>query len=460
MMASESVAGSFRDPSGFLFRRDGVLYRQVNATYRSAYDTLMGSGLYDALVKAELLVPHEEVDVPPADPTSAYKIIRPEPIPFVSYPYEWCFGQLKDAALATLKIQESALQHDMSLKDASAYNIQFRGGRGPVLIDTLSFEPLREGAPWVAYRQFCQHFLAPLALMARVDVRMGSLLRVHMDGVPLDLASRLLPWGTRYRPGLAAHLHLHARSLRRHADAAVETQGRSMSRFRLKALFDSLRRTVERLTWNPDGTEWSDYYDETNYSRAGAEDKRRTVESYLDRLNPGTVWDLGGNIGRYSRLASSRGAYTVCVDGDLAAVEKAYQEASQPPDAMLLPLVNDLSNPSPGLGWAHTERQSLAERGPADLVMALALVHHLAIGNNVPLGRLADAFADLGRHLIVEFVPKEDDKVQGMLRNREDVFPTYTLDGFRQAFTGPFEVLDEHPIAGSARTLLLMQRRP
>ncbi len=192
----EPVAASFRDPSGFLFSRNGALYRQINRVYADDYDHLISSGLYDQLVKSGLLIPHREVSEKPVYPELAVKVIQPELVPFISYPYEWSFSQLKDAALATLAIQKRSIKAGMSLKDASAYNIQFINGK-PTLIDTLSFEIYKEGKPWDAYRQFCQHFLAPLALMARVDVRLGQLLRVFIDGIPLDLASRLLPASTR-----------------------------------------------------------------------------------------------------------------------------------------------------------------------------------------------------------------------------------------------------------------------
>src|SRR6185436_4959816 len=186
------LSASFRDPSGFLFSRGGILYRQVNRAYQKEYARLMESGLYEKLVKAGLLIPHVEVDQPPAVEVDALKVIQPDRVPFISYPYEWSFGQLKSAALATLSIQKRALKMGMSLKDASAYNIQFVHGKA-TLIDTLSFEVYEEGEPWVAYRQFCQHFLAPLALMALKDVRLNQLLRVYIDGVPLDLVSELLP---------------------------------------------------------------------------------------------------------------------------------------------------------------------------------------------------------------------------------------------------------------------------
>ena len=202
---------SFRDPSGFVFRRGGVLYRQVNPPYREDYDHLMSSGLYEALASDGLLVAHvERPSVPPHEP-GAYRILQPDPVPFLSYPYEWCFGALKAAALLTLEIQRRALAHEMVLKDASAYNVQFMGSR-PLFIDTLSFARYQPGRPWVAYRQFCEHFLAPLLLISRVDPRLGRMQAVHLDGIPLDLASRLLPGRTWLRLSPLLHVHLHARA--------------------------------------------------------------------------------------------------------------------------------------------------------------------------------------------------------------------------------------------------------
>jgi ribosomal protein L11 methylase PrmA len=451
------IPASFRDPSGFLFRRDGKLLRQVNLCYREHYERLMTSGLYDGLVAAGLLIPHAESEAAPAEAGLAYKVLQPEPIPFISHPYEWCFSQLKDAALTTLRLQKLALERGLSLKDASAYNIQFHRGK-PVLIDTLSFESYREGQPWVAYRQFCQHFLAPLALMARVDVRLGQLLRIHLDGLPLDLASRLLPWRTRLTPGLQLHLHLHARSQARYAGQAAAPTG-GMSRLGLLGLIDSLESTVRRLIWRPHGTEWADYYSDTSYSEAGLREKQRIVSEFVARADPRTAWDLGANTGRFSRIASSHGALTLAFDLDPAAVERNYLACREAGEENLLPLVLDLTNPSPGVGWRNRERASLLARGPVDLVLALALVHHLAVSNHLPLPAIASFLADLGPHLIIEFVPKDDPQVQRLLATRDDIFSDYTQAAFETTFAAHFDLLSSAPVPDSPRVIYLMKRR-
>lgn len=461
MQESGRLAASFRDPSGFVYRdAQGTLLRQVNAVYGPHYDQLLESGLYAHLVKEGLLVPHEEVALDRALTTEAVKVLAPEALPFISYPYEWCFGQLRDAALLTLQIQLIALEHGMSLKDASAYNIQFRGARS-IFIDTLSFEPHVEGKPWVAYGQFCRHFLAPLALMHYGEPGVARLLRGYIDGIPLPLAARALPWRSKLKPGLLLHLHLLARAERAQLgkkDSSSAAATAKVSRQGLLGILDNLKSTIRGLGARSDKTTWGDYYDHTNYSEAGAKAKETLVRDYLARVSLGTVWDLGANTGVYSALAAEAGAATVAMDLDYGAVEALYQREKSSPRGVL-PLVMDLSNPSPALGWAHEERASLLQRGPADCAMALALIHHLCIGNNVPLGQAAAFFALTCRHLIVEFVPKEDSMVVRMLSSREDVFPDYDQAHFEAAFGAYFTVLAQSPVEDTRRTLYLMRAR-
>ena len=454
---SQQLAASFRDPSGFLFSRDGVLYRQVNRRYEKEYARFMESGLYDRLVKAGLLVPHVEAEQDSATP-EAYKIIQPEHVPFISYPYEWSFGQLKDAALATLSIQRRALKVDMSLKDASAYNIQFMRGKA-TLIDTLSFEMYKEGQPWVAYRQFCQHFLAPLALMAVRDVRLNQLLRVYIDGVPLDLASGLLPASTRFNFGLLTHIHLHATAQRRYSGAEVKSRAATMSRQAMTGLIDSLDSAIRKLEWKPGGTEWGNYYDITNYSDAAFEHKKELVREWSARVKPSLVWDLGANNGVFSRVAGESNAFVVSSDIDPTAVEQNYRQVKRDKAENLLPLLIDLTNPSPSIGWSNEERDSFGGRGPADMVLALALIHHLAISNNVPLLQVADFFASVGKWLVIEFVPKSDSQVQKLLVSREDIFPNYTREGFEAAFQQRFKIVEAINVRESERVLYLMTPR-
>ena len=456
----EVVRGSFRDPSGFVYIADGVLYRQVNRVFAEEFDSCVASGLYDDLAAAGLLVPHRAVGVERAPLPDAHAVIQPAPIDFVSYPYEWAFGELKDAALLTLDVQERALARGFVLRDASAYNVQFRDAR-PILIDTLSFARYREGEPWTAYKQFCEHFLVPLALMSFRDVRCGRLLREYLDGIPIDLGSRLLPAWTWARAGILLHVHLHARATKRYESASVAavTGNRELSKTGLLRFVASLRETVAKLDWRPAGTQWADYARDHNYSEDGLAAKRQLVQGYLAAVRPRVVWDLGGNTGAFSRAAREVAPSVVCFDFDPAAVELNYRQVRERGETGLLPLQLDLMSPSPATGWANDERLSLEARGPADAVLALALVHHLAIANNVPLPRVAELFARLGRTLVIEFVPKSDSQVERLLRNRPDIFPEYSEEGFERAFERHYEIVTKTRIGDSQRSLYLMRRR-
>jgi ribosomal protein L11 methylase PrmA len=459
--SKEQHPASFRDPSGFMYSQDGILFRQVNLDYREHYDRLTGSGLAGELVKAGLMIPFAEVNVPPALPESCYRILQPEKVDFISYPYEWSFSQLKDAALTTLKIQKLAFEHGLTLKDSSAYNIQFQSGH-PILIDTLSFEVNREGEPWVAYRQFCQHFLAPLALMAGKDIRLSQLLRVFIDGIPLDLTSQLLPGISRLNFGLLTHLHLHAGAQKRYAAKPLPgtTTGQKMNRVSFLGLIDHLESTVRGLRWTATGTEWGDYYHSSqNYSNEAIAQKKLLIGTYLDRIKPRTAWDFGANTGFYSRVASERGIHTVAFDIDPSAVEQNYLAVKAGGEEHLLPLLLDLTNPSPSQGWAEEERDGLVQRSPVNVVMALALIHHLAIANNVPLPALASFFSHLSQYLLIEFVPKSDSQVQRLLASRKDIFPDYTVEGFEAAFGEVYTLLGCENIVDSSRILYLMERK-
>ncbi len=452
--------GSYRDPAGFVFRRDGVVYRQVDPSFSAEWDAYLSSGLYERLAGEGLVVGHEEVPLDLAAQSPAHAVIRPVPLELVSYPYEWSFSQLQDAALLTLRAQALAAEVGMGLRDASAYNVQFHHGR-PLLIDSLSFERAQPDRPWMPYRQFCEHFLAPLALMAKVDIRLGRLLRDNLEGVPLDLAARLLPGRTRLSLSLGPHVHLHARAQRRHAaDNAQGGSEATMSAARLATLIESLRDTVAGLSWEPSGTAWADYADNTSYDDGATAAKAGAVRTMLEAVGGERAWDLGANTGRYSAIAAEAGYRVVALDLDPAAVERGYRTLREAGDTRIMPLLADITDPSPPLGWGSAERLGLLERiaADADVILALALVHHLAIGSNVPLPMIATLFARLAPQAIVEFVPKEDPMSQRLLASRRDVFADYTLEGFRRAFGRRFEIVMEVPIEGTTRTLFHLRR--
>ena len=460
MKTSETRDGaSFRDPSGTVFSSDGILYRQVNSSYLNQYLKMNESGLLRALLEKGWLIPHIETDQKcPFE--NGFCVIRPERIPLISYPYEWSFSALRDAAVLTLRIHLAALDYGMILKDASAYNVQFMNGK-PVFIDTLSFDFYEEGTPWIAYGQFCRHFLAPLLLMAHADVRLNRLMSNFIDGIPLDLADRIL----KGRGGFFGkqHVHWHAASIARYADTSDRIGEKrpiktlSLPKSRQRALVESMILGLQKLRFPGQDTEWADYSTLTSYTDSGADSKRSIVTGFLDQVRPSSVWDLGANDGAYSVLAAKAGAQTVAFDADPVAVERCYRSIRDQ-GIPLLPLLMDLTNPSANIGFAGRERSSMAERGRPDCIMMLAVIHHMAISNNVPFELLALWLSEMSDHLIIEFVPKSDPQVQRLLLSREDIFDRYTQENFESVFSRYMKLRAKKPVSGSERTLYLYEK--
>lgn len=449
---------SFRDPSGFVFKHNNTIYRQINEVYKSDYEALMESGLYNDLTYNGLLISHKEVELEIPKTDNYYKTICPEQIDFISYPYEWCFSQLKDAALLTLTIQKIALKYNISLKDASGYNIQFKDGK-PVFIDTLSFEQYKEGKPWVAYGQFCRHFLAPLALMSYTDINLNKLLVTNIDGIPLELCKKLLPMKASFNLLIFIHLILHASALKKH-ESDTKLKPVKISKKEMETLIDTLITCVNGLKFPSVDTEWKDYYNNTNYTDDAFIQKENIIKNFIQRISPQTVCDLGANRGDFSRcITKDTSIKCLSFDIDPAAIEKNYLTVKKNNEAQILPLITDLTNPSPAIGFANDERHNFQARFETDAVLALALIHHLSISNNLPFENTAGFFKSLGKYLIIEFVPKKDSKVQILLSSREDIFYNYTQENFEKAFQKYYDILDKVDIPNSERTLYLMRRK-
>ena len=456
MKSNFYVASSFRDPSGSLFFDNGILLRRVNNLYKNNYELLMNSDLYKILVQKKLLISHKEI-VFKKKGKEVYKLIQPQFIPFISYPYEWCFSQLKDAALLTLKIQKISLKYGMTLKDSNAWNIQFFRGKA-IFIDTLSFEKYKEGSPWIAYKQFCQHFLAPLLLMAKKNTQLNQISKIFLDGIPLSLTSSLLPKRTYLNFSILSHIHLHAQSQKYFGKKSFDFKRSIFNLNSMLGLINNLESLIYNLKLSRQDTEWVNYYSNTNYSSTAFKHKKMIVSEFLKIAKPKKcVWDLGANEGVFSRLASEQRINTISFDIDLLAVEKNYLKAKLDSDKYLLPLIIDLTNPSPAIGWENNERYSLIERGPADCVLALALIHHLAISNNLPFVKIAEFFRKICQWLIIEFVPKNDSNVKILLSSREDIFSDYLQENFETEFSKYFKIINRKNIINSKRVMYLMK---
>ncbi len=459
-MTSNKLGSSYRDPSGFIFNTDGEIYRQIHHSYKNNYDFLMQSGLYNHLVSSGDLIPHTETDL--ALEAGVYKIIKPKLVPFISYPYEWCFSQLKAAALLTLKIQKTALQFGMTLKDATAFNIQFIGS-SPILIDTLSFEKYSQGKPWVAYKQFCEHFLAPLALYAFTDERLNKLSLANINGIPLDLATKLLPFSAKIKPAIFLHIIMHAKSQHKHGASTLQSkQKTTFSMTSFQGLLDSLETCIKNLSWKNNPSVWGDYYNQEtchSYNQVALLSKKNLVSKFLEVAKTTTLWDIGANAGVFSRLAAEKGISVISMDFEADVIEQSYLVNKKEGIINILSLVIDLINPSPAIGWHNQERDSIFNRPHPDTVLALALVHHLALTNNLPLLMIAKFFSDLSEKLIIEFVPKEDKQTQTLLQNREDIFLLYTEKDFELEFSKFFNIIEKEIIPDSKRSLYLMIKK-
>jgi len=405
------------------------------------------------LIGASLLLPYSAVKGKfniPGHP----RVLLPEQLEFVSYPFEWSFSQLKDAALATLEIQAIAMEHGMSLKDATPFNMQLWKGR-PCLIDSLSLEIQAEGSPWKAYRQFCETFLAPLLWASRVDAEVLSAQSAFLEGIPLGLASRLLPW-TNWTALFHVHLHGRASGYSNHWE--LNESRISVSKKSVLAVVESLRSGIGSLSLRRGKSEWSGYYESCNYSEQAFESKKAIIEGWRDRIQPQSAWDLGANTGEFSRLLGRRGASVLSVDIDPICVDALYRSRRNEEKSCIHAIRADLANPPPGVGWNNAERPSLFDRGGRrDVVLALALVHHLCLGKNISWEQLARLFQRLGRWVMVEFVPKEDPRSKRLLRTRTDLFPFYSEHEFLQAMGRFFAVRDSRPVKGTGRTLHLLE---
>ncbi len=442
---------SFRDPSGYIYYQDDKVYRKINACYLNTFNKFNSSKLCKLLIKQRWLIKHKIVKQ-----NKDSCVLNVQRIPFISYPYEWCFDELKDAALLTLKIEKLALENNYTLKDASAYNIQFIGSN-PIFIDTLSFIEYKEGMPWNGYGQFCRHFLAPLLLMKYVDNNLNCLLKDYIDGIPLDIASNIL----QKKGGLIAreHIKLHSKLINKNSNNDISKV--YISKKSILNIINMLIRQIYNLNKSKSKTTWEDYYNDNNYSLVAFKAKKQLVDEYLEfiKLNKDDlVFDIGANDGTFSKLALKNNCYVVACDIDHNSTNNNYC-VHRETNSNMLPVLLDFNNPSPSLGFNFMERQSFKDRVNAKCILALALMHHICISNNVPFDYFFKSVSEMGKYLIVEFIPKEDSKVIELLKNREDIFKSYNVNSFELCAKKYFDIIKKDSIKDSDRVLYLMEKK-
>lgn len=450
MKNSRRDPASFRDPAGHVFEANGEIFRTVAPPGSEDYAHFISSGLAGKLQRDGKIVEFIEVGRDEDD-----QVLQLAPLPFVSYPYEWCFGQLRDAALLTLEVMLESLNHGMILKDASAFNVGWIGGKA-VFIDHGSFAVYRENEPWRAYRQFVSHFLGPLLLMSKSDARHALQLRNFTDGLPLDYISRLLPAVTWFEIYPLLHVHLHARWQARYSDSRRPLQAAvaPLPRKRLIAMLSCLLNFIGKMKSPRAATEWGDYYGDTNYTAAAFAAKKRIVEACCADLSPGRVIDFGANDGEFSRIAERHAGMVVAADLDHAAVEHLYDSIRGDRGRKIHPVVQDLNNPSPGIGLFNRERKPFLARARGDLALGLALIHHLRIGANWSLEHIAELFAAAAPNALVEFVPKSDSQVQRLLRSRPDICADWRLEDVAGMLAKRYRRCETIPVPDSERTLI------
>jgi len=428
------------------------------------FEHLRDSGLLDELVRKGALLPVFDVDsmsarqLATALPPGAL-LVRQLALPFVSYPYEWPFGMLQAAALLHLDLIESALDHDLMVKDASAYNIQFDGTH-PVFIDLGSFERYAVGRPWRGYAQFCNLFLNPLLIDALAQFHFQPWLRSSLEGIPADVTGRMLPIRAKVRRGVFLNVVLQALLGSRFRSATPAELGVTPN-VKKRSIIKNvrhLRELVSSLRVSRTLSSWTDYEDTNSYSAEARSRKSAFVDAAVASARPAVVWDIGSNQGEYAFIAARHAKTVVAIDADAGVVERLYQRARDA-NACVLPLVMDLRNPSPDQGWDQRERGGLASRGPADIVLALAIVHHLRLGGNVPLRLLVRWLARIGRSCVVEFVPKSDPQVRRLLAWRDDVYDDYDESGFEAALSESFAIEEKCRLPDSGRVLYSARAR-
>lgn len=440
-----------------MFHDGDVLRRQINPIYFKQYNALKDSGLFDTLIKKGLLIGHEETSV-----SDDKIVITPQPIPFITNPYEWSFDMFRHAAMLTLQIQKYALSKGFILKDASAYNVTFHKGK-PVFIDTLSFDFYEEGTPWRAYKQFITHFFGPLVLAKFHGTEIFKMLQTHIDGIPVSLIASLLPGKTKLSSTLYTNIHLLAKMESKHSDDYEgKTKAAKLSKKAQDNILTSLFEYIKKLKLSED-TEWGDYYQKTNYDDAAFETKKQLIRQWVGELGAQSLIDMGGNDGTFARTVLDKVPQVLVSDIDSNAVNHNYKQVQDNAEHNMLPFVCDVLQPSPGIGFNNTERDSLIDRliqWSPDVTLALAIIHHITLSGNVPFEKSAGFFAKFAKKLIIEFPKREDSWVNSLLVRKQEFinhFDFYNQQQFEAGYGAHYRIVKQVDIEGTQRVLYLME---
>lgn len=463
-LSEKADSGSFRDRDGRVYHHQGRVLRGLSATALENYRQLQEKSFYQKLVKSGKVIatrelPVEENPLPASVREQWSGFLEHEPVPVISYAYEWTFSMFKAAASLQLHLVERAISNGFTVKDATPYNVQFVD-RKPVFIDIPSFEPLKEGEPWSGYRQFCEMFLFPLLLQSYKNCDFQPFMRASIDGVSVQKAAALFGFRDRFRKGVMSHVWLQAKLDRRYGGSSENIRSSLKSAgFNRELILVNVRKMqklIKKLEWQATGSEWGDYSEFHNYSDADHVRKEDFIREAVTLAKPSTVWDIGCNTGQFSRIAASLCEQVVATDIDHVAVERLYLNKDTP--ANILPLVQNVADPSPNWGWRNTERGDLQSRSKPDLVLCLALIHHVVITANIPLAEFVDWLAGLADKLVIEYVSRRDDKVKTLLRNKEDKYRDYSCENLQANLKRYFVIRQQIELNNGDRTLFFCEK--
>lgn len=460
-MSAQYDAGSFRDRRGHVFSQNGRICRTVTDFGVDDFNVVRQTKLLDVLVANGSVIAEERVDSGEPLPAGAALVLKHPKLPYVSYPYEWPFAALKAAALLHLDVHLAALEDRVTMSDASAYNVQFRGAK-PVFIDVLSFVPYVDGEFWSGHQQFCNQFLNPLLLRARLGVPHNAWYRGALEGVSTEELNQLLPWYKKLSWNMLTHVALQARfqqGARRGGAAVEKAKARKLPLIGHQEILRGLRRWIAKLEPLGGGsTDWENYANQNSYDSAEEAAKRDYVRQFVASSAPSMMCDLGCNTGEYSVLALESGAETVVgFDFDQNAIERAFRRA-QREELNFLPLLLDAANPSPMQGWQQQERRGFAERADSEALLALALIHHLVIGKNIPMQQAVGWLVAQAATGVIEFVQKTDPMVVALLQLREDIFEDYSQDSFEIALQKNARIVHSQEVSANGRRLYTYER--
>lgn len=458
--------GSFRDRSGRVYLVEDRVIRGLSESALENFDLLVAQSFYREAVSAGTVVetwrlPMDEVPLAESVRAQWAGFIEHRRLPVITYPYEWTFGMLKDAAALQLELLETAIRAGMTTKDATPYNFQFHAGR-PVFIDIPSFEKLERGSPWTGYRQFCEMFLFPLMIQAYKGIDFQPLMRAGIDGVPLQTAAGLFGLRDRLRSGVLSHVWLQSKLDRRYSASDMHVRKDLASAgFNEEMILANIRRLgklVQRLEWDGTGSEWGEYESFHNYTSADHALKESFVDECTAASGAKRVWDIGCNTGQFARIAARHAGRVIAMDKDHFAVERLYRETRSQGAEHVIPILQDVANPSPNWGWRNRERLDLVSRFQPQLILCLALLHHVVISANVPVQEFVDWLANVTDQLIIEYVSRKDEKVQILLRNKSETYADYSRTNLEDALSKHFRIERGQPLESGNRFLYWCRR--